>query len=105
MSPTFDFRCGSDHITERSVDRSVLSIRCRCGRVARRELAVARLNGLVGIPMKERPIHLNRFVEAHDEMVYQAERAGVTPPDTFKIAKARAAAIQKHRPDLVTGGR
>ena len=105
MSPNYDFTCGSGHTSEHAVERAVMSVRCRCGRVARREIAVARLGGLVDVPMRERGVPLNRMVEAHETILHEAARAGVEPPDTLAMAKAQAKAIQRHRPDLVTGGR
>lgn len=101
----FDFECERGHRTEHDVDRSVRSVVCACGKQAARQFSVPHVNGIVKVPMRERGVPLNRMVEAHDTILYEAEKAHVEPPDTLKMAKAQAAAIRKHRPDLVTGGR
>jgi hypothetical protein len=54
-------------------------------------------------PMRERPLHLSRAIEAQGEMVREAERTGVPAPDVLGIAQRRAAQIRKTAPELVTG--
>ena len=101
MASRYDFECAAGHIAEQMAERSQLESWCWCGLRARRLPSLAGVTGSVRVPMGERKIPLGRFVEAHDTLVDQAQRAGVEPPDTLAIAKQRAKEIRKHRPDLI----
>ena len=48
-------------------------------------------NGFTQKPTREHYVNLGRAVEAQHELVYQAEKAHVEPPDLWKVAKARVA--------------
>jgi len=102
--PTYDFRCESGHTTESVEHRETRAIACSsCGSSASRVAVPSRV-GLAGFtvtPIGERMVPLSRFREAHDTIVHEAARAGVTPPDTLKIAKHAAREITKHRADLL----
>ena len=47
--------------------------------------------GQANRPTREAPINLSRYLEAQGEIVNQAEKHGVEPPDLFKAAKDRIA--------------
>lgn len=66
-----------------------------CGRPSQRVIVYPNnLPGITGFaqrPTKEAPINLTRFTEAHGEVLRQAEKAGVEPPDLLGAAKKRVA--------------
>lgn len=89
--PRYDFRCESGHVAEQVADRDIRSLLCSCGAVAHRELAVGiGLNNLP-TPTRYRDTNMKRFDEAHGEMLWAHEKAGVEPPDVWSIAKDRVA--------------
>jgi hypothetical protein len=74
--------------------RDTDAIDCACGRPARRFVSAAHVpnaNGFTAKPTREHYVHLNRAVEAQHEIVYQAEKQHIEPPDLWKIAKRRIA--------------
>ena len=40
-------------------------------------------------PTKEAPVNMTRFMEAHGQILHEAAKAHVEPPDFLKIAKER----------------
>ena len=42
-------------------------------------------------PTSEAPINMTRYLEAQGEIVHQAEKHGVEPPDLYQAAKDRIA--------------
>ncbi len=93
--PRYDYRCPSGHVTEQIRGFKVKLTKClECGRRARRQAVYAeQYLGGDGItahcPPREAPINLTRFTEAHGELLRDAEKAGVEPPDLFGAAKER----------------
>ena len=64
----------------------------RCGLPAQRVvLTPPYVVGQANRPTSEAPINLTRYLEAQGEIVHQAEKHGVEPPDLFKAAKDRIA--------------
>lgn len=91
----YDYRCPSGHITEQTQPVDKTFAKCLvCDRRARRS-AVYRNQYLGGdgitahCPTREAPVNLTRFTEAHGELLRDAEKAGVDPPDLFGAAKER----------------
>lgn len=91
--PLYDFRCAEGHLTERSAGFSVSEVDCPvCALPARRsEVNSIMHNGFAPTPTKERYVNLNRAIEAHHELIDQAERSHAVLPDFWQIAKERIA--------------
>lgn len=91
--PRYDYRCEAGHEREAFESRDTDLIPCPdCGRPSRRFVSAAHVpnaNGFTPKPTKEHYVNLNRAIEAQHELVYQAEKAHVDPPDLWKAAKAR----------------
>jgi len=103
--PRYDFRCPDGHVTERRAGFEQAASVCGvCGAAAER-VAVNRIgmSGFAIPPMGARAIPLNRFAEAHGEMLRTAERTGVQAPDVMGIARRQADYIKKVAPELVHG--
>ena len=95
-------------MTEARADRSQRSLPCpACDLPSQRVVGYpAALPGVTGgarVPMNQRGIPLGLAQEAHDTIVYEAEKAGVEPPDTLSIAKREAAKVRRGAPELITG--
>ena len=108
MPPLYDFRCAAGHTSEARADRSERAIQCPdCDLVAQRVVgypnALPGVTGGARVPMNQRHIALGRAQEAHDTIVYEAEKAGVEPPDTLAIAKREAEKVRRDAPELITG--
>ena len=104
--PTYDFRCASGHTTEERTDRSQRGIACpECDLLAERLSCypgrTPAINGIVTVPMAERRIPLDRFVEAQHSLVDEAERKGTHVPDLLDVAKRQAREIQRLAPELI----
>jgi len=75
-----------------------------CGESARRIVTtVPGINGGSIPPMASRPIDLERFQNAHEDILADAKRAGVKPPDVLADARRQAALIKKHAPEYIGG--
>ncbi len=101
--PLYDFRCPHGHTTEHRVSRAQRSMRCACGLWGQRIVVPSRVGvtGFATTPIRERPIPLNRFIEAQGQLVHDAERRGLEPPDTLGFAKRQAKEIQERAPELL----
>ena len=93
--PRYDYRCAGGHVTEKERGYDVVRVTCPiCGASAQR-LAVYQGVQVMGDginthqPTKEAPVNVTRFMEAHGQILYEAEKAHVTPPDFLGIAKER----------------
>ena len=92
--PYYDFRCGVGHVRESMESRDTDAIDCDCGRPARRIISAGHVAGAIGFtrkPTREHYVPLGRAIEAQHEIVYQAEKAHIDPPDLWKVAKDRVA--------------
>ena len=90
--PLYDYRCAAGHVSEQRRGLEEAVAECpECGLAAQRApcSGIPEIAGYAPRPTREAPIHLNRFVEAHGEMLRDCERAGIDPPDAWKAAKAR----------------
>lgn len=103
--PRYDYRCANGHVEEVVADRDASSVPCPlCSAVATRIVTVPpSVNGFSQPPMRERKLPVSWFIEAQHQMVDEAQRTGVMPPDPMEIAKRQAALVEKHAPELVTG--
>lgn len=105
--PRYDYRCAAGHVEEVVAPVTTSSTACpRCGVTAERVAVPSRpprVNGFALQPMRERPIRLDRAVNAQHEMVARAARQGITLPDPLTVAKRQAARIRRHAPEIVTG--
>ena len=91
--PRYDYRCPEGHISEAYRSRDVGEIACiGCGLPAQRVvLAAPYVTGFAYRPTREAPLPVSRFVEAQGEILHQAAKHGVEPPDLYKAAKERVA--------------
>lgn len=91
--PRYDFRCTAGHITEHVTPHAVATVACACGASARRlpysPGHVPGVTGMAARPTREAPVHLDRAMGAHAEILDQSRRAGVAPPDFLSIARER----------------
>ncbi len=93
--PRYDYRCVGGHVTEKERGYDVDRIPCPVCGVSAQRLAVYPGVQLMGDginthqPTKEAPVNVTRFMEAHGQILQEAEKAHVTPPDFLKIAKER----------------
>lgn len=102
--PRYDFRCAGGHVTEELTGREVRAIACPSCPLLAERLVVPSGVGITGLtvpPIGERRVHLGRAIEAQHEIVDQAQRAGVEPPDLLSVARRKAAAIRKHAPEVL----
>ncbi len=102
--PHYDYRCSKGKITEAVHDYGVSEIDCPCcGGVAVREAVyaeqtiigetVARPNGQrLGKSAKNKHglWDMGIVEEAQHELVHDAEKAGIEPPDLWSAAKAKS---------------
>ena len=92
--PRYDYRCPSGHIKESTRGFDQKFVRCECGRTAQR-LSVYQEQYLGGDgitahrPTREAPIQQTQFLEAHGEVLRDAEKAGTTAPDLLRVAQER----------------
>lgn len=91
--PRYDFRCPEGHVSEAVRSYDVGEIACiGCGLPAQRVvLSAPYVTGFANRPTNEAPINLTRYMEAQGEIVHEAEKHGVEPPDLWKAAKDRVA--------------
>ena len=99
--PTYDYRCSKGMITEAVLPYGTSEICCPCcGGVARR-LAVYAEQTIIGVDGAKTPLgnsaknkhgqwDLRIVKEAQHELVHDAEKAGIEPPDLWSAAKAKA---------------
>ena len=93
--PYYDWRCSAGHEHEATASRDTPSVPCTsCGQPAQRFISAThapRANGFTPKPTREHYINLSRAIEAQHEIVYEAEKHHVEPPDLWKAAKQRVA--------------
>ena len=91
--PWYDIECSAAHRHEVTEDRETSARPCpQCSLPARRVILPGHIpsaNGFTPKPTREHYVNLNRAIEAQHELVYQAEKAHVEPPDLWEAAKAR----------------
>lgn len=93
--PRYDYRCAGGHTVEAERPMSVGLIDCPTCKEPAQRLAVYQGVQLMGDginthqPTREARINLTRFTEAHGQILHEAEKKGVEPPDFLKIAKER----------------
>ncbi len=93
--PRYDYRCAGGHTTEAVRPMRVGLIDCpTCEEPAQRLSCYAGIqqagDGVNGHrPTSEAPVNVTQFTEAHGQVLHEAERAGVEPPDFLKVAKER----------------
>lgn len=92
--PRYDYRCAEGHVAEVNASRDTSALACpECGAAAARvTLTAPSINGFVRKPTREHYVNLNRFVEAQGELVEDARRMGIAPPDLYGEAQRRVAA-------------
>ncbi len=106
--PRYDYRCEDNHINESVQGMAVEVIPCPdCGKPALRQavyrnqyisgetVAKGRTMGMQEALDRHGRYQLKKLEEAHNETQRAYERAGVSPPDTYSIAKARAARLRR----------
>lgn len=77
-------------MTEASVSRETHEIACACGVRADRMLTVGvGISGFRATPTSQAYVPFSRYLEAQGEVVESARRAGVEPPDLWKVAQER----------------
>ena len=103
--PNYDYLCSRGHLREVFAGRDDSSLPCEdCGEQSRRVITTApHITGCAVPPMNQRKLPLDRFINAQQELVRDAEKAGVEAPDILGAAKRQARRIQKHAPELVGG--
>lgn len=91
--PRYEYCCAGGHVTEQVASIEDREKPCsECGLPAQRApfcLGVGICGDTVSKPTREHYINLDRFQEAHGEMLHDCDKAGVEPPDCFKLAKER----------------
>ena len=93
--PRYDYRCAGGHTTEAIRPMRVGLIDCPvCKEPAQRLSCYAGIQAMGdGInchrPTREAPVDITQFTEAHGQILHEAEKAHVEPPDFLKIAKER----------------
>ena len=90
--PYYDFRCPDGHEQEAQASRETETLVCSCGQLARRVINPAHVPSAIGFtpkPTREHYVHLNRAIEAQHEIIHEAEKHHLDPPDFFKIAQDR----------------
>ena len=92
MSPLYEFRCESGHLSERRVSLGVRSVECDCG-LAAEHVPVARIAyrmaGAKGIPIANYAEAAAEAEHRHDSTDDPAARAA-THPEIWKAAAQRA---------------
>ena len=97
--PRYDFRCEAEHVTEAVKPMAVSVIYCVCGLPALR-LAVYAEQTIIGATVagprlgnssrdEAGRFRLGLVQEAQHEVLRDAEKAGVEPPDIFGDAKRK----------------
>lgn len=107
--PRYNYRCvgsGWAHELEQWASREQREFDCpEHGRPAQRIAvypgAVPGVTGAVTVPVSQRYIPLKQAQEAHDEIVYESERAGVEPPDLVAAGMRQAAMRRKYLPETI----
>ena len=91
--PRYDIACETGHQHEVIESRETAERPCpQCNRPAKRVILPGHIpsaNGFTLKPTKEHYVPLGRAIEAQHEIIHQAEKHGVTPPDLWATAKAR----------------
>ena len=97
--PRYDFRCSQGHTTEAVTPMAVDRRPCPCGAEAVRQAVYAEQTIIGDTVPKPRlgsssrdkagRFRLGIWEEAQSEIIHDAKKAGVEPPDLFQNAKRR----------------
>jgi putative FmdB family regulatory protein len=91
--PRYDYLCAEGHTHERIVPVGTDTATCPdCGALApRQSIYQVSVGGFTPVPYDQRPLYVDRALNAMGDIQHDAKRMGVRPPDHFAEAKRQVA--------------